>query len=480
MPLPTIPSGNVASALPSGYEVANSCRFNSADSAQLSKSVGSSATTKYTLSLWVKRGIITNGTGNGQRFFTSTGGSGLGDTYFRFNTDDTIEISGHGSSATAGGYVVTNRKFRDPSAWYHIVIRYDSTESSANDRFRLYINGVDERTVGGYSSSTMPNSSVADNITASGNTIRIGATASAQYFDGYMAEIHFSEGQSYAPTEYGEYNEDSPTIWQPKKADISYGTSGFYLDFEDSSNLGNDANGGTDLTEVNLAATDQATDSPTNNFSTLNPLIYITNAGMTLSEGNCKVATSASAHRNAFGTFGVSSGKWYWEIKIDDASGDHQKIGVVSDDNVEINKTSPSEFSDNANGYAYRTDGQKEGGGGSVSSFGNSYTTGDIISVAMDLTNLKLYFAKNGTWQDSGDPTSGATGTGSCFNLTANKTYFSAINQYGANTSSFNFGGSPAFTISSGNADGNGYGNFEYAPPSGFYSLCTKNLAEYG
>ena len=100
----------------------------------------------------------------------------------------------------------------------HIVVRYDSTQGTANDRFRLYINGVDERGVGGYSTSVMPNQNVTDNVTANGNTIRIGATASAQYFDGYMAEIHFSEGQSYAPTEFGEYNEDSPTIWQPKKA----------------------------------------------------------------------------------------------------------------------------------------------------------------------------------------------------------------------------------------------------------------------
>ena len=130
------------------YEVANSCRFNIADSTQLTKAVSSSATTKYTLSLWVKRGLISTSAAN--RFFVSTGGSGLGDTYFRFNPNDTLEFSGHGSSATTGGYVITNRVFRDPTSWMHIVIRYDSTQGTANDRFRLYINGVDERNVGGY------------------------------------------------------------------------------------------------------------------------------------------------------------------------------------------------------------------------------------------------------------------------------------------------------------------------------------------
>ena len=489
MPLPTIPSGNVASALPSGYEVANSCRFNSADSAQLSKSVGSSATTKYTLSLWVKRGIITNGTGNGQRFFTSTGGSGLGDTYFRFNTDDTIEISGHGSSATAGGYVVTNRKFRDPSAWYHIVIRYDSTESSANDRFRLYINGVDERTVGGYSSSTMPNSSVADNITASGNTIRIGATASAQYFDGYMAEIHFSEGQSYAPTEYGEYNEDSPTIWQPKKADISYGTSGFYLDFEDSSNLGNDANGGTDFTETNIVAADQATDSPTNNFCTINPLYIATSDVPTFAQGNCELTQNATTWRSSIGTIGVSSGKWYFECKGGRGTAGYTHYGWAStswlhekgdgsENEPSTNHNGPCVTYYGSNGNNYYSTSSTTGSNGS---YGDSWDNDHTIGCFLDLDNNKAYWSKDGTLQNSG--------TG--YSIESGFTWLPVIGSYDTDGGSgesikVNFGGCPATTISSGNTDGT-YGNFEYTTTitgdgssKTFKALCTKNVAEDG
>jgi hypothetical protein len=454
------------------YTIDNSCRFNLGDSPQLSKSVGSSATTKYTLSLWVKRGNIT--TSAGQRFLTSTGGGGLGDTYFRFNPSDIIEISGHGSNAAGGGYLITNRKFRDPSAWMHLCVRYDSTESTANDRFRLYINGVDERSVGGYSTDTMPNSDVADNITASGNTLRVGATASAQYCGMYMAEYHFSEGYSYAPTEFGEYDEDSPTIWKPKEASISYGTSGFYLDFKDSANLGNDANGGTDLSETNIAATDQSIDSPTNNFCTFNPLKDgRVNSGTqykaTFSEGNTTSTFAEGTYNtSAFSSIAVSSGKWYAEIKCS-STGGNTKLGLFSADDYG--------YDDFSGTYLYDSSGTFGG-----SSYGDSYTDDDIIQIAFDATNGVVWFGKNGTWQDSA--TQGEIEAGTTTNSAAtgiDMTQFWHFGTYGVNGTAFqaNFG-SPSFAITSGNADGDGYGNFEYAVPSGYYALCTKNLAEYG
>ena len=454
-------SGNVASALPSGYEVANSCRFNDGDSSQVSKSVGSSATTKYTFSMWVKRGVM----GTYQRFLTSTGGSGLGDTYFRFDDNDRLEISGHGSSASAGGFIITNRLFRDPTAFMHIVIRYDSTESSANDRFRLYINGVDERTVGGYSTDTMPNSSVADNITASGNTLRIGGASSSQYFDGYLTEIHFSEGQSYAPTEFGEYNEDSPTIWQPKKADISYGTSGFHLDFEDSSNMGNDANGGTDFTETNIDATDQATDTCTNNFCTANFLDQ--NGSYTLSQGNCQLASGHTSWFNIGSTMAVANGKWYWEVEFD--------AGTMIEIMVGIHDTSANRTGSNAwvtgstlfyndSGGEIRTDGTD-----STANYG-TLSAGDILGIALNMDDKQITLLKNGSAIASNVAISTSiTEAMPTFLTDANNVVFKV-----------NFGGSPSFTVSSGNADGNGYGNFEFAPISGYFSLCTKNLAEYG
>ena len=445
------------------YEVANSCRFNIADSTQLTKAVSSSATTKYTLSLWVKRGLISTSAAN--RFFVSTGGSGLGDTYFRFNPNDTLEFSGHGSSATTGGYVITNRVFRDPTSWMHIVIRYDSTQGTANDRFRLYINGVDERGVGGYSTSTMPNQNVTDNVTANGNTIRIGATASAQYFDGYMAEIHFSEGQSYAPTEFGEYNEDSPTIWQPKEADISYGTSGFYLDFEDSSNLGNDANGGTDFTEVNLAAADQATDTCTNNFCTANPLDQY--GSYTLSEGNCKISSGHTSWYTIGSTMAVQNGKWYWETEFDSGTMIEIFVGVhdTSVNRTDTNSwlTGSSLFYNDAGGEI-RTDGTN-----STEDYG-TLTAGDILGIALNMDDKQITLYKNGSAIASNVALSSSISEAMPTFLTdANDVIFKV-----------NFGGCSAFDVSSGNADDNGYGNFEYDVPTGYYALCTKNLAEFG
>jgi len=470
--MPFVLSGNVGSATAAtGFNVDNSCMFNSADSASMEKDAAAPTdNNKWTFSAWVKRSKL----GTLQEIFYGEANSTNYCT-IRFNdTSDTLTFKNRPGSTTST--LTTSAVFRDPNAWLHLVVVLDTSNGTAANRDIIYINGVRETNF-----STESHSGDGDvcYINSDGDAMKISKGNSASFFNGYMAEVYFIDGQALAASDFGEFDEDSPTIWKPKDASgLTFGNNGFYLDFKASGNLGNDANGGTDLTESNLAATDQSTDTCTNNFSTLNSLIYITNAGMTLSEGNLKVVTSADAHRNAYGTMGVSSGKWYWEINIVDTTGDHQKIGVVNEDNAEINKTSPSEFSGDANGYAYRTDGQKENND-SASSYGNSYTDDDIIGVAMDLDNNKLYFSKNGTFQNSGDPTTGSTGTGSAFNLAANKTYFAAINQYGGNTSSFNFG-SPPYAISSGNADANGHGNFEYAPPSGYFALCTKNLAEFG
>jgi len=463
--MPFILPGNVGSATAAtGFNVANSCRFNAADDPYMHKTPGSAGNRRtFTLSYWIKSSV------DGYHFT-------VGSDNFQVRFTSNAFFVGEYASGSYAFRIQTTRVFRDPSAWYHIVVAFDTTQGTAGNRVKIYVNGVQETS---FSTSNYPSENY-DTSVNNGVKHQVGVNGGiSSYLNAYLAEVCLIDGSALAPTSFGEFDEDSPAIWKPiDVSGLTFGTNGFYLDFEASGNLGNDANGGTDLTEVNLAATDQSTDTCTNNFATLNSLIYITNAGMTLSEGNLKVVTSADAHRNAYGTMGVSSGKWYWEINIVDTTGDHQKIGVVNEDNAEINKTSPSEFSGDANGYAYRTDGQKENND-SASSYGNSYTDDDIIGVAMDLDNNKLYFSKNGTFQNSGDPTTGSTGTGSAFNLAANKTYFAAINQYGGNTSSFNFG-SPPYAISSGNADANGHGNFEYAPPSGYFALCTKNLAEFG
>ena len=457
-----------------GFDVANSCRFNSGSSDYLNNTSVASVTNrlKFTISLWVKRSTL-----GAKSMIGTVGGDSSNFGAIWFDSSDRLNCT----EGSGGGTLnfITNRVFRDVSAWYNIILAIDTTQGTESNRVKIYVGGVQETS---FSTSTYPSQNSNMHLNRGGKTQYIGRhtdSSNNYYFDGYMTEVVWVDGSQEAVTSFGEFDSDSG-IWKPiDVSGLTFGTNGFYLDFEDSSALGNDANGSNNFTVNNIAATDQATDTCTNNFATLNPLIYITNTGTTLSEGNNKIVTTASAHRNAFGTINVSSGKWYCEIKIDNLGGSHQKVGVSTIDNVEINKGTPSEFSDNASGYAYRSDGQKEGGGGSTSSYGNSFTSGDTLGIAMDLTNLKLYFSKNGTFQNSGNPESGATGTGAAFSLAAGESYIFAINQYGANTSSFNFG-SPFFAISSGNTDGSGYGNFEYTVPSGYFSLNTKNLAEYG
>ena len=305
-----------------------------------------------------------------------------------------------------------------------------------------------------------------------------------------MAETVFIDGLALTPTSFGEFDSDSPTIWKPKNVSgLTFGTNGTYLQFSDSANLGDDTSGNTnDWSETNLDATDQCTDTPTNNFCTLNSIATTNSIGddLTFSEGNCKITnTSDGLWHPAIGTMAVNAGKWYCEFKCTTIGGASKYAVLDVDQYIErVN------FADSSRGYSYEYNaGAAVNNGNWTDNWGDTFTTGDIISVAMDLTNMKLYFAKNGTWQDSGDPTSGATGTGThtYFGGSSNSARAAGIDYYafavGIHNSSVteaNFGGCPGFAISSGNADANGYGNFEYAPPSGYLALCTKNLGSDG
>ncbi len=379
------------------------------------------------------------------------------------------------------GSLVTNRLFRDSSAWYHLVFRWDTTNGTAGDRMRLYVNGTEETS---FETDVNPDEDY-EGLINNNQQHNLGFDGASAYSDCYFAEVCLIDGSSLAPTSFGEFNSDSPTIWQPiDVSGLTFGTNGFYLDFEASDNLGNDANGGTDLTEVNLAATDQASDSPTNNFAILNPLLA--SQGQAFEEGNTEVDTTGSGLAGGYSSIGVANGKWYAEFKLTAWTGANRLIlGVTSDateddrDNKYIGQTSRS--------YAYSAEAGQKRNNDSGSSYGDSFAIDDIIGVALDLDNLKIYFSKNGTWQDSGDPTSGATGTGAAFTVTAPAStttgfyFFGVSDESGSHqmVTQANFG-NPPYANSSDAADANGYGALEYAPPSGYLSLCTKNLAEEG
>ena len=479
--MPLILPGNVATALGGAYEVANSCRFNDGDSAKMSKTLGTATDNKkWTVNVWVKLGQL----GTNRAIWTARTGTSGAYVNCIFNTADDLNIYMTDKDGSNGADYITDRKFRDVGAWYCLTFAMDSTLGTAGDRLRVYVNGVEETS---FATETNPAQNVIYPANYSGYTFVVGSrTDDSEYFDGYQAEFCMIDGQQLTPTSFGEFDEDSPTIFKPiDVSGLTFGTNGFYLDFEDSSNLGNDQNGGTDLTEANLAAADQATDTPTNNFCVMNPLDNYY-ASSTFSEGNCQVQTGSSNYTINTATMGLTAGKWYWECKIvaDSGSGAEFQHGIT-----DIPSTATTvQLGDTVASYSYRTDNGNKENNNSASSYGNTAAVNDIIGIALDLDNLKFYASKNGTWQNSGDPTSGATGTNAAFTVTtpastAGGQYFPANGDGTGSaqlTYGFNFGGCPSFAISSGNADGNGYGNFEYAPPSGYLAICTKNLGSDG
>ena len=470
-----MPSILSANTLSSGFDVANSCRFDDGSSDHMHKTPGSAGSRiKWTLSVWLKRGAL------GQMpIFAVPGGDTNNYDEFYFNDSNKIQYS---AMVSGTQYALrTKRMFRDPIAWMHLALIYDSNNGTAGDRMQLWVNGV--RTAEGDMEDTTFKD--AQNYSSSINNDKIHylgkvTTNTAGIFDGYMAQVVFQNNNADSPVDkFGSFDEDSG-IWKPiNVSGLTLGTNGFYLDFEDSSNLGNDKSGGTDLTEVNIDATNQSTDTCTNNFCVMNPLDNFY-AGNTFSEGNLKIVGKSDQNAYNTSTFGLSVGKWYYEQKITASSSNGENVGIT-----DHTATATDDYlSDGANEYGYYSSNGKVYNNGGNSAYGDTFDDGDIIGVAIDLDNNKLYFSKNGTFQNSGDPTTGSTGTGAV-SITAaastlNGVYFISVSDNGATgTYEMNFG-SPPFAISSGNADADGHGNFEFAVPSGYFAICTKNLAEYG
>ena len=436
----------------------NSCRLNKSDSPYLNRTNGTATNNdKYTFSLWTKRGIVSSAFE-----FLIEGWTANGDTtcgILRFRSDDRLDFMGYNTV-----YRRTTRVFRDISAWYNIIIAVDTTQSTASDRIKMYINGVEETAFDTNNNPSQNANTGINNDSANLNLFRryLGSVNDLHY-GGYCTEYILVDGQQLTPTSFGATNPVT-NIWEPIAYAGTYGTNGFKLNFADSSSLGDDTSGnGNDFTANNLASTDQSTDTCSNNFCLLNPLDIT--GSVTASEGNT-VFQGGRYKAN----FGVSSGKWYWEAKRLNAP-DNAYIGIKADDGDWNNSYNNSYTYYTSNGNYYLN-------GSSQGSYGSSSTTNDILIFALDMDNGKFYVGENGTFYNSGDPAAGSNPMASSIS----GTYLPAVinnSSSGTDQYSFNFG-NPSFTISSGNADANGHGNFEYAPPSGFFALCTKNLAEFG
>ena len=467
-----------------GYDVANSLRFNNDSSDNLSRTPSSSSNRRtFTFSTWFKLSgtdgaLISAGTdiSNGPLFIIDMlSGSNIG----ILRVEDTV-----------GGNNVINlrptRKLRDYTSWYHLCVAIDTTQGTASNRVKLYINGTQETSFG---TADYPNQNLELSMNQNHIT-RIGTRAtspSGKYFDGYMCETVLVDGSQLAPDQFGEFDEDSG-IWKPiDVSGLTFGTNGFYLPFENSGALGQDDSGnGNNFTVNNLTSIDQSIDTCTNNFCTLNPLDNSQGVSFALAQGNLELNDIGSGDddHGLRATFGVSSGKWYYEQKQHEAAG---TVGLVGSD---VRLVSDLE---NQTTSFHRLVGSNGSGSSIVywsnGTFVNSsslqgWAAGDIIGVALDMDNGKLFFSINGVFKgfnnSSSDP---VNGTNANFTDIPTDGTFAMpyIGKRGTASpqASINFG-SPSFAISSGNSDGNGYGNFEYAVPSSYYSLCTKNLAEYG
>ena len=461
------------SAVAGGYDVENSCRFNSASSQTLVRTQGTATNLKkFVWSCWIKRSELGTGQYIVENYNTSTDQAFF---YFR-GTDDLRFFNRSGGADTVW---VSDTILTDVSAWYHLLIKVDTTQGTDTNRLKIFINGVQDTGNG----ITYPglNADMAFNTASASNRHSLASTGDGNnYVGGYFAETVLIDGTSPDYTDFGEFDEDSG-IWKPiDVSGLTFGNNGYYLDFKDSANLGNDVSGGTDFTETNIAATNQSTDTCTNNFITINPLDNYY-ASSVFSNGNLTVVTNSSARTWNNSTIGLTSGKYYCEMK---------SVGVGAGALIGIIATSPNSTTNRAdnNPYAwvYLNGGSLKNNGSTQSGTWASWAASDIIGMALDLDNNKIYFSKNGTWQNTGtaNPSTGTDGFAitavSSLPATQAGCYFIVCSDDStSNNATFDWNfGSPSYAVSSGNADGNGYGNFEYAVPSGFFSICTKNLSE--
>jgi hypothetical protein len=475
-------SSNTTQVSSGGYEIQRSLRFNSADSANLSRTPASASNQqKFSWSGWIKRSRTTSG---GEIICSASNGNLNQDCYICFggsNVSGTTADAISFFSPPAGNNISISSTavYRDLSAWYHIVISVDTTQATAANRVKIYVNGSEVT----YSSTTYPSQNQNLNFN-SANLFLLGTrSGNFDFYSGYMTEVNFIDGQALTPSSFGEINADTG-VWQPKRYAGSYGTNGFYLNFSDNSNttaatLGADYSGnGNNWTPNNFSVTagtgnDSLVDVPTNwgvdtgvggtvrgNYATLNPL-QISTTFATISNGNLQYVdtTAGGSYRSAYSTVFASSGKYYFEATLTVITGDSNNAFIGVSSPPPQNDTYIEQTITGYQGYGYQGNGNKATND-TYTVFGSTYAAGDVISAAVDIDTGKVWFAKNGTWQASGNP---SAGTNQAFDIVAGRSYGFAVSN-GSSASSIqwdcNFGQRP----------------FAYTAPSGFKALNTQNL----
>ena len=466
----------------SGYDVEGGFRFNDGDNQKLAQTFSSAGNRKtWTWSAWIKRGVL----GTRQTIFSQSATTDNNQwVEVRFETGDTIAVSRYSQ-----GIFTTSQVFRDPGAWFHMVLAFDTTQGTDTNRVKLYINGSQ---VTAYSAGTWPGQN-SDTGMNQDSAHHIGDLAHDGAFNGdfQICEVFSVDGSALAPTSFGKTDENG--FWVPidAKDDLTFGTNGYYLEFQqtgtsaNSSGMGADTSGNDHhFTPTNHTAADVIVDTCTNNFMTWNTLY--TNSRGTFAAGNLQVTTDVQGSEPygqvEFGNFHVNSGKWYWEVEVVQVgSGGSFGLGMSERAFSGTYTNGHNNGGSSGNVRYNHADGTVNMGSSGSLGTGATYTDGDTIMFAMDLDNSKFSTGKNGTWNNSQDPANGtnaftltATGYGDYWTPWISKDDTSNNAKVYLNT------GNPVVVNDSDNSDSAGYGKFEYAVPSGFYALCTKNLAQYG
>ena len=454
----------MGSSAAGAYEIERSLRFNNdADTATLTRTFSSAGNRKtWTFSCWVKRGLL-----NGDRVIFNGGGSGSPNTTIRFDNDNSFNIFEYNSGYTYRLH--TNRLFRDLSAWYHIVVTLDTTQGTADNRIKLYVNGVQETS---FANRTNPSQDT--DYTLNNNIAHtIGNNAASNYFSGYLTEINFVDGTALAANSFGKTDTETGQ-WIPKKYGGSHGTNGFYLNFSDNSNttsgtLGDDDSANTnDWTPNNFSVAagldnDSFEDTPTNNWCTLNPNKFSADDVATFANGNLKVSQSANGEwQSTMGTIPVSSGKWYYEVKVHTkptATTENWLAGfhdlALEYNNLYYGEAGNCAWGIDANNPEVFKDTDRTTG------YGSAISDGDILQFALDVDAEKFWVGVNNTWTSSGDPAAGSNP--SLSSLGSGKTWIPKISMYAYNT---------PWGVFEANFGAQG---FSYTPPTDFKAINAAN-----
>ena len=458
------------------YQIAKSGRFNLANSAYMYRTPSSAGNRKtWTYSTWVKRSSFNIN----NSFFGATNGSYQ--NVFRFEDtsgNDQINLFGF-TGATLDFNVQTNNMYRDSSAWYHIVIAFDTTQGTSSNRVKLYVNGVQQTNL---KENTYPSQNYDTNVNDTSTQTQVGyGSYGGQYFNGYIAESVLIDGTQYAASDFGETVNG---VWVPKDpSGLTFGTNGFHMNYASSSALGNDVSGNNnDLTVSGLATHDQMLDTPTfnsdsngGNFNTLNPLQKMSIG--TFSEGNLKYALSGGDN---FSTTQALTTKSYCEVRIDALGNYGGALGFGSGEGINGYYDGVTFQTNYLSGALYIYKGSSDISSGNI---GGVVGAGSVVMMAYDPATYKWWVGVDGTWRSSGNPATGAnpiyTGSATQFENTGDVFWKGWKGGANSMTVTFNFGQDGTFggqETAGGNADDTGYGNFKYDVPAGFLANCTGNV----